>query len=231
MAIAKTEILAQTRRLLDETTETYWTDTELNEWIDRGCRRLSQCTLAKWDTEDVTLVASQLKYSLTKYFLTIESALYDVATNGERKGLQRMRPPAIGNSGVVTSGVPNCYWPFGNTYADNGTTVTKGCRIYIYPVPTASEAAKLVSIYGYVIPLTYGAGGSETLPVHLQQDVVNFALSCAYTKLGKHRKAGILMQNFINKCIEERRKRNERIGLADTIDMASIPDYTINQQG
>jgi hypothetical protein len=55
---------------------------------------------------------------------------------------------------------------------------------------------------------------------------VDFAVSCAWTKAQKHRKAGIYMQKFLASAMTYRQMVYDRMGQLDTKQDMKSPDFT-----
>lgn len=216
MAIyTKAQMRTRVREILNEPTARVFTDTELNKWIDTGARLASILTLCKENSEDVnTATENKMEYALTKEYIMVESAVFnDEDDTDDEIGLQRIDPRMIGHVHDGTAGKPIYYFHFENS-------------LFVWPAASTGIVNGSITVFGYTVVDDYGTSGGN-LPEEIERLVLDFALSCAYTKIGKHQKAGLYMQRFMNNCSIHRRDVNEAINILDTHDMFRIPDRTV----
>ena len=222
--IAKTEIIAQVRRIINEPTALFYTDLEITEWIDRAARNVSTTSLTNWvaTAEQVTLVQATSKYALANKYLKIESVTYD--TTIARVGMQQVHPRHFGKTVIGTTGIPIYFTIFGTTATATTTTLTD--EMWVYPTPGATPPK--LDIYGYtMIAGDYGATGSELLQGPVQQLVLDYVLSCCYTKAQKHSLAGYYMKRYMSAIMVARRIMYDQIKVVESHDMVKVPDMTI----
>lgn len=210
----RANIITQARAILNEPTARFYSDTELQQWTDIGARILSAITLCYEVSEEIQLTDETAFESLTTdLFMKVESAVYNNLT-----GLQRIDPRATGHVGDAGStGLPAFYWTFDE-------------KIWLDPTPDATAGAASLDVYGYGLVGSYGKGAAELLPDEVQFMVIDFAVSMAYTKAGKHRLAGTYMQKFMQNAMLTRRDIYDNIGNIDSNDKSKIPDTTIAAQ-
>ena len=106
--------------------------------------------------------------------------------------------------------------------------------IFLFPAISSSTASSSsIVIRGYTSVDDYGGAGSETLPDELQHFCLDYCLSCAYCKAGKHSLSALHMQKFIQNCMLHRRDVYNYVDVTDPIDRTRIPDVTVQvgQQG
>jgi hypothetical protein len=137
MALTLAAATADVRQLLNEPTAVFWSDTEIQDWLNEGTRIVSSKTLLVEDTQNLTLVQDQLSYASGDHTwigscLELYAAIYDNGSN-KYKGLQVMHPKQIGNLLTFTSGDPR-YIALHNR------------KIYIWPLPSSTTDARTVSI-------------------------------------------------------------------------------------
>jgi len=225
-AYAKSAILADVRRILREPVALLYSDTELNAYIDEAARKTSILTLCNRTREAKNMIDAQqdmCALSTTADFIKIDFVTADKAQVGAEIGLQRISMTQVGMGGVgsLAPGTPKFY-----SYYD-GT-------VFLWPAPDSdwcSDAApSYIYIYGPTAVDNYGGAGSETLPDELQHFTIDYALSCAYTKAGKHSLAGLHMQKFMQNCMVHRRDVYDMVGIADSVDSTHIPTVTVQPQ-
>ena len=210
---SKANILTQVRTILNEPTARFYSDSEINSWTDRGARILSAISLCYDTTQaDVGMTAETPLLAINDFIRV------DAVINDEDTGLQRISPQMAGHVNVHTSGDPQFYFHFEDS-------------IWLCPAPDATAvAAGSLDIYGCAIVGSYGAAAAETLPDELQYMVIDFVLSQAYTKAGKHRLSGIHMQKFMEEAMLARRDVYDSLNIVNSNDQFKLPDTTITPQ-
>ena len=211
----KAGLLAEARAILNEPVEHFWLDTELNGWIDRGARKLSQITLCVPDKDTITTAASVYCYTLAIPFIKVQSVMYN------NVGLQRIdslnfgHPNAPANSGTA----PKQYYHFGK-------------HLYLWPSPAVSLT---VYVHGFRSAIAYSDATDNSptkyeLPNAVQPYVLDYVLACAYTKRGNHGFAGYHFSQFLNNCNAYRADVTDRKLIQDSKDKMGVPDRTQIQQ-
>jgi hypothetical protein len=239
MAIyTKAQLYTELRDILnDPTPGNYVSNTELNAWIDRAARNISALTLCYTTIstssgvpttfETITTVASTYRYNIgltgapyTK-FINVHSVTFEPAATTPY-GLQRIDVRhfghgfAKGETGAAV--VPKYYFVFGNS-------------LYIWPSPIGTaNVGTYIKVYGnvscedYVHTDTLEVYG---LPDRLQPVVMDFALSCAYQKIGKFQKASMHMSNYLAAIEFERKDNYDRKMSPESKDMYEIPTRNV----
>jgi len=217
MALTKANALTEVRRLINEPTSNIFSDTEINEWLDRGARCTSSITLCEPATEVEDLAVDTIHYSLSTHFIKVTAVMYSSAGTAAApdQGLQRMDIRILGNSVSSEKGIPKFWY-------------IHGTRLYIYPCPTdaIAGASGAVTVYGYVCVDDYHTDGTN-LPDYLNYYAVKYAVAQAYIKDGKHAKAAQEIREFMQGCMFHRRDKTDQMDNLDTVDMRMIPDITI----
>ncbi len=223
-ALSRANLLTEVRRLLNEPSTNVYSDDMINDWLDIAARNVSIITGAIRSTESETLTtgtAGKLKWALSTDFIKVESVRFnDVADVENSAGLQRITPEMIGHVEEKTQGIPRFYCDFGDTRAG-------GHSVFLWPTHSSDENNDTITVTGPTMVADYGGGGSETLPEYLQYPCVYFALSCAYTKDGKHRKAAHEMQRYMSIVMHYRRDVTDDLDRVDGHETRKLPDRTI----
>lgn len=211
----KAALLTEARTLLNEPVEHKWLDTELNGWIDRGARKLSQITLCVPDKDTITTAASVYCYALTIPFIKVQSVMYN------NVGLQRIHSLNFGhpNAPAASNTAPKQYYHFGK-------------HLYLWPSPAVSLT---VYVYGVRSAIAYSDATDNSptkyeLPNAVQPYVLDYVLACAYAKNGKHSLAGYHFSQFLNNCNAYRSDITDRKLIIDSRDKMGVPDRTQIQQ-
>lgn len=221
---AKSDILDEVRRIINEPTARVFSDTEINAWIDTAARRISVLTLCNESVEaedSSTFADYDAEAVLGNKFIKLEYVTMASQSTDDTtiRGLQRIDPRAMGHVGDATIGVPRFYFFFEDT-------------IFLWsPVDKASNTTINLKAFGYTMVDDYGAGASETLPDEVQHITIDYVLSCCYCKDGKHSLAADHMRRFMQNCMLARRDVNDEIIRADRKDMAQLPDYIVSPEG
>lgn len=132
MALTLNQAIAQVRDSLNEDTEVFWSDAEITQWIQEGCRDFSSKSLMVEADGTVTLVANQIVYSsVDAAFLGDLLEPYAILYNdgsANYKGIIKGHPRMIGNEATNTAGATK-YYSIHNR------------KLYIWPKPTAAMVA------------------------------------------------------------------------------------------
>ena len=202
-ATARTEV----RALLNEETASFWTDTEIDNWIKEGTSDLSTKSLLVTDSQDITLVTNQLTYTSSDHAwiancLEIIGVYHDDGAN-EYKGLVRVHPRLLGNTDILDADAPR-YYSFHNK------------TFYFDPIPAAAYN-------GDTITVLHAKQTDDITDVayEYQHLIVKYATSMAKVKDRKYHEAQLLLTQYINSINFERADKFERE--VDSLDMFMVP--------
>lgn len=132
MSLTLSQAITGVRNMLNEATSVFWSDTEIQSWIEEGCKDFSSKSLMVESDGDVTLVANQVVYdsSDAAFISTIlepYAALYNDGSDNW-KGMLKIQPRMIGNEATNKAGPSKNY-------------ALHNKKIYIWPAPTAAMIA------------------------------------------------------------------------------------------
>lgn len=198
---AKTEI----RAILNEPSAIFWSDTELESWIEQATTDISSKTLCVEASDTIALVLSQLEYSEPTGCIKVYAAHFD------NKGLVKIHPRQLAHVTAVSSGTPQYYYHFAG-------------KVGIYPLPDAGAAGDSVTILFSKESVTF-----TDLPNEYQPYAILFAAAKAKLKEGKYAQSAQIMAQYLNSLLFHRQDLYER-GV-DSKDMLKIPDRTVVAQG
>jgi len=209
MSLSLANAITEVRSNLNEATAVFWSDAEITSWIQEGTRVFSSKTLMVEDTQDITLVAGQLKYAVgDEAFIgdMIEpyAAIYFDGTS-TYKGLIKIHPRQIGNVALATAGPPKYY-----TMHDR--------MVYVFPMTSAAIVAG-----GGVISMLHAKETDDitALTDEYQHLAVIYATAKAKQKDQKFQEAGILLSQFYQEVAYERNDKHARE--VDSLDKFKIP--------
>jgi len=171
-----TTAITQVRALLNESSASFWSDTELGNWIKEATEAISARALCIQDTDTFLLVTSQYEYTdlvtngadgVTD-IVKVWGAIY-LNPDGEYIGLKRVEPFQISDLPHMKAGPPIYYYHFDD-------------KIGIFPLPTSAENGDSVKVYFSKQSQTIG-----DLPNEYQPLTFWYAAAMAYKK--EHRYA------------------------------------------
>jgi len=127
MALTKANIHAEIRSLLNEATAGFFTNEEIDSWIDQAAIDISSKTLCYEQSSPITLMKYQIDYAYPMNCIKVVACLYD------NKGLVRIDPEKLGNLTGKQGGPPGffCDW---------------AKKIYIEPVPNEAYNGQSVTV-------------------------------------------------------------------------------------
>lgn len=143
MAYTLSQAVTEVRSLINEAFASFWSDTEIENWIKEACIDISCKLLSAENEESITLLENRWIYTALlgetwlDDLLKIKGCYYQtVFTPGVTTGLQRIDIEKFGHL-QVSSGKPRYF--FENNH-----------KFYIYPTPGAAEAGHTIEvIYSY----------------------------------------------------------------------------------
>jgi hypothetical protein len=194
MAFTETQAITQVRYLLNEPTASFWTDSEIQGWVQQAVLDISCKTLCTTDTGTITVVQDQMLYtssdeSWIDTLLKVEAMWY--GNLNATKGMQRTEPYRFGHLQVGTgaNATPRYF------YED-------GKRIYLWPVPaTANNGDTINVVYS---KLTFDI---TELREEYQQLTFWYAASMAKAKDRKFQEASLYQQLYLNALNFERQDK------------------------
>jgi hypothetical protein len=176
----------QVRSLIGESSASFWTDTELDNWIKEGTEIISSRALCLQDTDTFLLVTSQYEYTdlvtngaagVTD-IVKVWGAIY-LNPDDEYIGLKRVEPFQISNLPLMKAGPPKYYYHFDD-------------KIGILPLPTSGQNGDSVKIYFSKQSQTIG-----DLPNEYQALTIWFCASQAYKKEHRYTESDKFYQMFL----------------------------------
>jgi hypothetical protein len=196
MALTLSEAVADVRQMLNEPNAVFWTDSEIEDWVKEGTRIVVSKLHGVEADDDLTLVENQLIYTSSDEAwiascMWVYAAIYNNGSN-KYKGLIFVHPKQIGNLLTFTAGDPK-YMAMHNR------------SIYIWPLPSATTAARTVSFL-------YAKESEDytELPDEFQHLPIMWAQAKAYEKDMKHAQAAALKQTFYGELQFERADKTIR---------------------
>jgi hypothetical protein len=205
MAYTLTQAVQEVRYLLNEPSASFWTDTEIEGWIQQAAMDISVKTLCTTKEGTITLVQNQMRYTSTdetwlEDLIKSEVVWFDFGTG--TRGLQRVEPHMFGHLQVKSAGEPRYF------YED-------GKKFFIWPKPDATASGKDLSII-----YSTTTNDITELREEYQQLTFLYATSMAKAKDRKFQEAQLYQQLYLNALNFERQDKHE---------MGTMPTETFKQ--
>lgn len=193
MSLSLAQMTTDVRQLLNESTATFWTDTEIQDWLAEGTRIIATKCLCIEDSDDITLVADQLTYTSSDHSWIADclkpyALIYDDGSNNY-KGIEMVHPKQLGNLLTFTSGPPR-YYAFHNR------------RFYIWPLCSSTEN-------GNTLTCLYAKESDD--PTDLRDEFQHLAIQWAFARAKekdhKFQEAGMIKQDLMQQLQFERQDK------------------------
>lgn len=199
---SEADVATEVRAILNEPTASFWSDTEITNWVDQGLVDVSSKTMCYEVSATVALATSTLEYTEPTDCIKVYACYYS------NVGLLRIHPRMIANiGGGTTTGAPKFYYHFAG-------------KLGFYPIATASENATNVTVL-------YSAETDviANVPDEYKHLVVLYAVWKAKIKEGKFAQAAQIHAQYLNQLMFHRQDLYER-GV-ESKDMVKLPDRTV----
>lgn len=128
MPLTKSTIRDRARILLNELTDGFWVNSELESWIDDAALDISTQTYCYELNTSIALVTGTQFYSVAADNLKVLGVIYD------HRGLKRATPWMQGVQTAVVSGPPDYFFEVIS-------------MLGIFPIPTTDQNGKLIDVY------------------------------------------------------------------------------------
>ena len=215
---SSTETRQQVRILLNEPTAGYWTNDEIDKWVQEASVDIAIKTLCFEKSGDITLVSTPvLTYGAIGSdsiddIIKIYGAVYYDNTNTYR-GLMKIHPRQIQHLPQFDAGEPYYWYHFGD-------------MVGIFPVTNATvvTAVGKVKVFYSLSKGIEDVAGTWYLPYYYQLATIYYAVSMARKKQGMIAEANQFYAIYMNSLAFARADLYER-GV-DSKDMFQMPDGT-----
>ena len=251
------ELVTEVRSLINEPVELYCTNTQIQNWLDRGAVEAMRLSKAgengnpAGDRAFIELATGTYLYDLPgeifafadagnmyDYELEIESLFVTGASKAvaeanqtEASGwaLAKLDMRLAGRLDASSTGKPKAWC---RAY-ESPVTGVHDHQLYIWPAPTASYNAMAVEILYRTVPKTHKAadtGGADAqyLPEVLREDPIYYAVAQAFKRRKMYDQANRFETLFRNLVMFHRQDLYDKP--VDSMDMMQWPDFTQVQQ-
>lgn len=188
-------IIDRVRNDLNETTASFWTNTDLLQWINEAVNTINSRTRClESGVSNVIVVENTRSYSITSSFLDIEKVEYDIGLSGNTTQKSQIydleRVPFFNlRYGVEKErGDPKTYSVWNNT-------------LYVFPIPGSTQAGNTIYLYAVTAPsgVTVTTSQIET-PKYFDDAILLYVKSKALSKDKQDGKADAYMKLFDAYC-------------------------------
>ena len=185
--------LTQVRSLLNESSQSFWTDAELTNWVIEAVADISSRSGGFQVSDTIALVTAQYEYATTVGAVSVADivevlgVVYVVTTditgdtNQKFIGLIKVDPGMVHALPLTDNGPPKYYYHSGD-------------KIGILPPPTVTENAQVVRIY-----FTKASQTIADLPNQYQSLTFWYAASMAYKKEHRYTESKELYEMYLEK--------------------------------
>ena len=197
MAITLANAVSEVRSLLNEPTAVFWTDSEIQTWLQEGTRITASKTLCVQGSDTITLVEGQLTYTSSGHSWIgdcLEPYAVIYYDTSSYHGLRLIHPKQLGNVMTFTAGDPKYYSFHARTF-------------YVWPLPSAG-------VDGRTLTVLYAAETDDITDLRdeYQNLPITWALSKAKMKDQKFAEAAALQAQFFSEISFERQDKVVRPG-------------------
>ena len=186
MAFTLTTATTQVRALLNEASAYFWTDAEIQAWIQQGCIDWSEKTLGIIKEDTITLATSTYKYS-TSTNDYIDNAIQCLYAEYNSKALQRVTLNQMrghNQTALASDSYPKYYY---DTY--DGLTY----KLFIGPTPSATYNTETMTVLFAV-----RTDDITEIPYEYQQTIFLYAAAKAHAKDRQFGDSKLMWQQYIN---------------------------------
>jgi hypothetical protein len=193
MAFTLATGVTEVRALLNEETGSFWSDTELQNWIKQGCLDWCEKSLLYIVEDTITVVDAQVKYT-TSGSSHIDNAIRTLHAEYGNAALQRVNYEQIRkhNARQLGSSVTPAYYH--DQY--NGLVFT----FYLGPTPDNTVAGNNITVQ-----FALRTDDITKIPYEYQQHIFLYAYSKAKIKERQYREATMAWQQYINNIMFARK--------------------------
>ena len=178
--------IVQVRSIINETTASFWTDTELGNFIKQGVEDITARSLCLQVSDTIALVTAQNEYATTVGAVSVVDIVkvwgaFYISPDNEYIGLKRIEPSWIADLPFMISGPAKYFYHFAD-------------KIGILPLPSAAENTKTVRIY-----FSKMSQDIADLPNQYQELAITYAVSMAYKKEHRFTESNAMYGMYLQK--------------------------------
>ena len=135
------DLVTEVRSFLNESTAAFWTDAEIERWINNGVRNIAARAHCIEETESIVISSATTEYALSSSYVAVKRVLYQSGATAY-KALLRGQKEQIGHVDKDLE-EPEFFYESGEGVViypikDSSTVTSSGNTIYVVYVPAVS---------------------------------------------------------------------------------------------
>jgi hypothetical protein len=162
VSVTLAEAIATVRRLLDEQTAAFWSNTDLKAWINQGCLDVARQAEILLNKVTLSVVATQQDYTAPADFLNVHRAEFSPTTSDQTYSLTYREINNMDEIWGILHTLPAAY-PQYFTYWERKTPGAVATYFILYPVP-AQTGPLAIYYYRAAVPATGTTTAIDTQP-------------------------------------------------------------------
>jgi hypothetical protein len=226
MPVLMSTAITEVRALLNESAPAFWTDAQLQSWINQGCEDVARRAEVLWQEAELNVVADQQLYAFPLDFLTAHRAEFSPTNSTQTYSLEYRAISAMDEIWGILHSLPAA-WPQYFTIRGNSAT---GYFLMLYPSP-GQTGQLTVYYYRQAVAQTKTTG-----PIDTQSGWEDIIYDYAVFKALRASKDPTWQQAFqmystnLGQLIDKTRNMTDQ-GNVVTSGIANWPTYTYADNG
>ena len=165
MSTAITEV----RALLDESTAQFWTNSQIQSWLNQGCQDIARRAETLWQEINITTIPNQQNYPFPADFLNMHRAEYSIFNSDQTFNLEYRGINQMDEIWGILHSLPAA-WPQYCTIRGNSV---QGFFLMLYPAPAASGT---LTVYYYRQAVAASSTGNLDIQAGWEDIVYDYAV-------------------------------------------------------
>jgi hypothetical protein len=216
------ELRTQVRDRIDEATAKFWTDTQINSWINEGARDLARRGEVLQTRDEITSIAGTQEYTLPSDVVRVYRVEYEDSSQTivplEYRDFNNMDSVWWSRQATTESTRPFWFTMWG---------YPPDLKIIVYPTPANSD--EILRVFYYSVPAT--VSGDEdpiAVPTGWEDAIVLYAEYVALRKDGDARwqEAKAIYEEKVSQLIDVTRRWSDQAG-AVTAQTSFLPGWLV----
>lgn len=142
MAVLMSTAITEVRALLNESSPAFWTNAQIQSWINQGCEDVARRAEILWQEANLNIVANQQLYAFPQDFLNAHRAEFSPTNSTQTYSLEFRTINAMDEIWGILHSLPAA-WP--QYFTIRGNSVT-GYFLMLYPAPGQTG---ILTVYYY----------------------------------------------------------------------------------
>ena len=142
MAVLMSTAITEVRTLLNESAAAFWTNAQLQSWINQGCEDVARRAEVLWQEATITVAANQQYYNFPADFLTAHRAEFSPTNSTQTYSLEFRTINSMDEIWGILHNLPAA-WPQYFTIRGNNVN---GYFLMLYPSPGQTG---ILTVYYY----------------------------------------------------------------------------------